>query len=147
MSRPATASAMRQFRQFRMRAYLLEAWSNSPLGLYRSHSAWGHQPILASGLPRLSTMDDPSASTPAAAPEAMAAVITAEGIQADGAQEPVDESPAPGPEDVRALTLGAPSAGSPFLLPLLVDARHHPSFLPRLWRWPVAITVWVQSRA
>jgi hypothetical protein len=98
-------------------------------------SAWGHQVILANGLARLSTMDDPSASTPGDAPEPMAAEITAEGIQADDAQEPFDESLAPGPEDACALTLGAQSAGPPFLLPPLVHVRHHTSFLPRLRRW------------
>jgi hypothetical protein len=92
-------------------------------------------------------MDDLSASAPGDAPEPMAAEITAEGIQADGAQEPFDESLAPGPEDACALTLGAQSAGPPFLLPSLVHARHHTSFLPRLRRWPVLITVWVKSRA
>jgi hypothetical protein len=105
------------------------------LGLHRSRSAWGQQAILASGRARLSTMDDLSASTPADAPEPMVAAITAEGIQADDAQEPVDESLPPGPEDACALTLGAQSAGFPLLLPPLVHARPHPSFLPQLRRW------------
>src|SRR5919201_1332157 len=120
---------------------LLEAWSTAPLGLSSSRSAWGPQAIRARGLIRLPTMDNRSASTPADPPEPMAAVITAEGMQADGAQEPVDESPAPGPKDAWALTRGAPSVGSPFLLPPLVHAQHHPSFLPRLRRWPVSITL------
>jgi hypothetical protein len=59
----------------------------------------------------------------------MAAVITAEGRQADGAQEPFDESPAPGPEDAYALTLGVQSTAPLPKLPL-APARYHASFLP-----------------
>jgi hypothetical protein len=80
-------------------------------------------------------MDNPSASMPGDTPEPMAAVITAEGIQTDDAQEPFEGSPASRPEDACTLTLGTQSAGSPFLLPPLVHVRHHPSFLPRLSRW------------
>ena len=57
---------------------------------------------------------------PGDAPEPMAAAITAEGIQADGAQEPFDQSLAPGPEDACALTLRTQSADFPLLLPSFV---------------------------
>jgi hypothetical protein len=50
---------------------------------------------------------------PGDAPESMAANVTAERIQADGAQEPFDQSLAPGPEDACTLTLRTQPADSP----------------------------------